>query len=217
LPEKQLMKRVRSQSRREFLETAATGALGVGVVACAPARDLPPATGTPSDEPPRDCNPTPSNVLGPFHRDEAPERTELNPNGEEGERLVISGTVSGLDCPTALGTVDLDVWHCDGQGDYDIDTDAFAFRGRTQTTDGTYRLETLLPGRYLEGDEFRPRHIHFLVAADGYERLTTQLYFEDDEFNEVDRFYDPALAHALVPDGAGGWTVTFDIVLRDEA
>jgi protocatechuate 3,4-dioxygenase beta subunit len=106
------------------------------------------------------------------------------------------------------------VWHCDVQGDYDNDTDAFAFRGRSGATeDGSYRIETLLPGRYLNGGEFRPRHIHFRVTAGGYEPLTTQLYFEDDDFNEVDDLYDPALAHPLVDDGDGGWTVTFDLVL----
>ncbi len=210
------MKRSRRHSRREFLETAAAGALGVGVSGCAPARDLPPAGPTPSGRP-RDCNPTPANALGPYHRENAPERTDLNAAGDEGDRLVITGTVTGLDCPDPIGVVDLDVWHCDPRGDYDNDSDVFRFRGRSRTAeDGTYRIETLLPGRYRDGDEFRPRHIHFLVSAPGHEPLTTQLYFEDDEFNEVDGLFDPALARPLVEDGAGGWTVTFDVVLADQ-
>ncbi len=210
------MKRSRSPSRRDFLESAAAGTLGVGVAGCAPARDVAVEGPTPADRP-RDCNPTPSNALGPYHREEAPERAAINPNGDEGERLVILGTVTGFDCPDPIGVVDVDVWHCDVQGDYDNDSDAFAFRGRLQTdADGDYRVETLLPGRYLDGDEFRPRHVHFLFVAPGHEPLTTQLYFEDDEFNEVDRLFDAALARPLVGDGAGGWTVTFDVVLTPQ-
>jgi len=209
------MKRPPASSRRTFLAQAAAAAL----VGCAPARE----GGGPSDEapepgPPRDCNPTPTNALGPFHRDGAPERTDLNPNGDEGARLVVSGTVSGPNCPEPLGVVDIEVWHSNLQGDYDNDGDAYAFRGRLSTAeDGSYSFETLLPGRYRDGDQFRPRHIHFLVTADGYEQLVTQLYFEDDEFNDVDALFDPELARPLVDDGARGWTVVFDIVLAAPA
>ena len=204
------------KTRRDFLGQA--GALGAAtLVGCAPARDVPPDgtsdAPTPQDRP-RDCNPTPANALGPYHREGAPDRIELNVNGDEGDRLILFGTVTGLDCPESIGVVDLDVWHCDVRGNYDNDSDVFAFRGRSTTSeDGSYRFETLLPGRYRDGEAFRPRHVHFRVTAPGYAPLTTQLYFEDDEFNEVDALFDPELARALVDDGDGGWTCAFDVVL----
>jgi protocatechuate 3,4-dioxygenase beta subunit len=205
----------RSHSRREFLEHAAAGVLGAAASsACAPARNGT-QTDTPGLDRSHDCNPTPSNALGPYHRAEAPARSALNVNQAEGDRLVISGMVAGLDCPASLGVVQMDVWHCDVRGDYDNDSDAFAFRGRFDTArDGAYSIETLLPGRYQDGGTFRPRHIHFVVTGPGYAPLTTQLFFDDDEFNQVDELFDPELAHPLVDDGEGGWTVTFDIVLE---
>ena len=41
-------------------------------------------------------------------------------------------------------------------------------------------FRTILPGKYLNGNSFRPSHIHFKISAPGFSTLTTQLYFEGD-------------------------------------
>lgn len=48
---------------------------------------------------------------------------------------------------------------------------------------GLYRLNSIRPGQYLNGDQYRPAHIHAKVWVDGAVVLTTQLYFADDPYN----------------------------------
>ena len=93
------------------------------------------------------------------------------------------------------------------------DSPAFAHRGRVRAgADGTYAFSTILPGRYLNGPQFRPRHVHVRVDAPGHVLLTTQLYFEGDPFLDADAFVKPSLVRPLEGD-ASGWRCTFDIVL----
>ncbi|MEM6927391.1 MAG: dioxygenase, partial [Myxococcota bacterium] len=103
-------------------------------------------------------------------------------------------------------------WHADPAGDYDGSADG-KYRGQTRTdADGAYRFETLVPGRYLNGAQFRPAHVHVKVWVDGVERLTTQLYFANDPYNDVDPWFDPDRIVADLDDGdlvVGG----FDLVV----
>jgi len=46
---------------------------------------------------------------------------------------------------------------------------------------GKFRITTLLPGRYDDGG-YRPAHIHFNITAEGYPKLVTQLYFNQDYY-----------------------------------
>ena len=46
----------------------------------------------------------------------------------------------------------------------------------------------MLPGRYLNGAQYRPAHVHVKVSAAGHVPLTTQLYFPDDPYNAIDPF-----------------------------
>ena len=82
--------------------------------------------------------------------------------------------------------------------------------------DGGYRLDTIIPGHYLNGNQFRPAHIHVKVSAPGYQLLTTQLYFEGDPYNDIDPFIEAPLIMTLEEDDAGGKTAQFDFVLRPE-
>jgi protocatechuate 3,4-dioxygenase beta subunit len=162
-------------------------------------------------EPTPQCLETEDNILGPFYRRNAPFRTAF---GGEGEPLVVSGRVraAGFACGALDGAV-VDVWHADAEGAYDNDSPAFAHRGRVRAgADGTYAFSTILPGRYLNGPQFRPRHVHVRVDAPGHVLLTTQLYFEGDPFLDADAFVKPSLVRPLEGD-ASGWRCTFDIVL----
>ncbi len=169
------------------------------------------------------CEPTGSDVEGPFHLDGAPERTVLADAGEPGERIVIEGTVYGPDCRTPVAAANLDVWHADHEGNYHDDTTEYRLRGQIQTdAQGRYRFESIKPGRYPLGGSTRPAHIHFIVTKPGFAPLTTQLYFADDPFLSPNdpcgsgcNSGDPTLIIDLEPGQDGiDHRGTFDIVLR---
>lgn len=53
----------------------------------------------------------------------------------------------------------------------------FLLRGRVRTDDkGIYRVRTIVPGRYLNGRQYRSAHVHVKLRAVGFFPLTTQLY-----------------------------------------
>ncbi len=129
------------------------------------------------------CEPTGSDVEGPFHEPGAPERTVLADADEPGERLVIEGTVYGPDCSTPVEGALLDVWHADTDGNYHDAGADYRLRGQMMSdADGSYRFETIRPGHYPLGNSMRPAHIHFTITKPGYAPLTTQLYFAGDPY-----------------------------------
>lgn len=134
---------------------------------------------------------TAENIEGPFYKRGAPSRSVLVGAGDDGERLVISGTVTSTTCER-LSKATVDVWQANAKGDYDLD--GFRFRGQMAAdARGRWELGTIVPGRYLNGRRYRPAHIHVKVSAAGFAPLTTQLYFEGDPYNEGDPFIDPSL------------------------
>jgi protocatechuate 3,4-dioxygenase beta subunit len=135
-----------------------------------------------------------------------------------GTRLTVTGRVLSPDCSPLAGA-ELDVWQADDDGRYDNDGvndpvgGAYILRGRMTTDEqGRYSFQTVLPGHYLNGAQYRPAHIHVTVSADGHLPLTTQLYFEGDPYNDVDGFIVDSLIMP-VADVAGQKECTFDFVL----
>ncbi|MBS2012579.1 MAG: dioxygenase [Deltaproteobacteria bacterium] len=215
-------------SRRAWMATvagAATIALGCGDA---------PGSGTPgpSTEPdgggavpdgaaPQDAGPRPptppcieteDDPEGPFYKAGAPERTSLVENGMKGVRLTLRGHVvsAGAACEALAGAI-VDVWQADDAGAYD--NAGFRLRGRVRCdAAGRYQLRTILPGRYLNGAQYRPVHIHVIVSAPGRPPLTTQLYVDGDPFNAVDGMFKPELVMQIA-DAGGGKEGTFDFVL----
>lgn len=159
------------------------------------------------------CEETKDNILGPFHREGAPFRSELNVQGRFGRPLVLEGVILGPDCRTPLPGALVDAWQADTDGAYDRSSPNFELRGQqTVGPDGAYRFRTLLPGRYLNGNTYRPRHIHLKVKASGYRELTTQVYFAGDPFNDTDPFIHKSLIVPLEP-LADGDRAVFRVVL----
>jgi protocatechuate 3,4-dioxygenase beta subunit len=106
-------------------------------------------------------------------------RHKISPEGAPGTTLFLTGTVYHDDCLTPIPNANLDVWQADDGGAYD--NIGFDYRGKFDADSmGNYAMETVLPGKYLNGSSFRPRHIHLKIGAPGAELLTTQLYFEGD-------------------------------------
>ncbi len=186
------------------------------------------ATSTPG------CVETHDNIEGPYYRAGAPERADLAPHGTPGTPLVIEGRVTGPDCSKGQGdlrepvpresrglaAVELDVWHATHDGHYDNDgtmrlrASEFLLRGRIKTdADGRYQVKTIVPGRYLNGRQYRPAHVHVKVRAPGFAPLTTQLYFPGDPYNDVDPFIHKSLVMGMEKSGAG-MRGHFDFVLR---
>lgn len=132
---------------------------------------------------------------GPFYLENAPLRVKLAQTNELGEKLAISGVVS--DCNGPVKGVTLEVWHatqtgcyihpgqptCQDQGNPEITR----LWGTLITDDnGYYAFETIKPGVYLNGNAYRPSHIHFRIRSNKNSPnpvdLVTQLYFQGDKY-----------------------------------
>lgn len=151
---------------------------------------------------------TESSVLGPFWRDGAPELPAGASIAKQavGEPAVVTGRVldsAGAPIEGAL----LDVWQTNGNGLYetqDPDQPDMNLRGRFRTdTDGRFRFRTVKPVSYpipfdgpvgallrtMERHPYRPAHIHFVVSAEGYPPLVTQVFAEGDEYLDSDAVF----------------------------
>jgi catechol 1,2-dioxygenase len=157
---------------------------------------------------------------------------------EPGDRLVLRGQARSLDGRPIAGAT-LDMWQAGADGFYSgfhPDTPDGNLRGKVVTdADGRFEVETVLPGPYtipLEGpcgelcraagwSPWRPGHLHLIVGRPGHDPLTTQLFFEGEEYLDSD------VASAVKPelilrpteepgDGSGRrrYGVTYDFVLE---
>ena len=159
---------------------------------------------------------TESDIEGPYYTENAPTltpdasgRAVLSPS-VPGERIVLTGTVYALGCVPLAGA-ELDLWQADEAGVYD--NVGYTLRGKVLTaSDGSFAISTVLPGRYLNGSTYRPRHLHLKLRAAGHRLLTTQLYFPGDPFTESDAFFDARLLVDDVTEG-GERHARFDFVL----
>jgi protocatechuate 3,4-dioxygenase beta subunit len=181
----------------------------------------PPSTGTPpapndggDDDPTPECLETKSNIEGPFYTPNAPSKTVLADASTPGTKLTIKGRVrSAKSACGAIGGALLDVWQANAKGDYD--NAGFTLRGKlTADAAGNFVIETIVPGRYLDGAEYRPMHIHVKVSAKGHRPLTTQLYFADDPYNAIDEYFLAPLAMKTKDEPDGRKSAKFDFVLR---
>lgn len=129
------------------------------------------------------CDPTTLDYYGegPFYTANPPSMTndKLAKTTEAGQRIIISGRVTNLDCTEAIPNTIIDVWHADDSGAYD--NSSYNLRGQTKTnSQGYYVFETIKPGKYLNGSQYRPSHIHFKITPPNKSTITTQLYFKGD-------------------------------------
>ena len=166
------------KSRRQFLKNTALTSLSVGLL---PGIVTSNTISQPDNM--ESCNPTTLDYYGqgPFYKSNAPEiiNNQLASQGETGTRLILSGVVQTLDCTAAIANAKIDIWHADNFGAYD--NSGYNLRGVTYSnSQGFYLVETILPGKYLNGSSYRPRHIHFKITPPGFPTIITQLYFQGD-------------------------------------
>jgi catechol 1,2-dioxygenase len=236
------------ESRRQFLQagltlgaaglilpawagpTEASGGLGSyeSVLAQEGGAAQPPVAQPPAGQPMPPVQPwrvTEDNILGPYHRANAPFRGKVTPPLAAGTVLLIRGQVFGHDTRRPLANAIIDVWQADMNGRYDNDdprnppaANVFVNRCRLVTDDsGYYEYETIHPGAYQVGpNAWRPPHIHYLVRHPGYRQLVTQLYFRGDPHQREDQFIRASLVIDLAERRVGNATYktgTFPIVL----
>ena len=198
-------------SRRSLLRTGAFGLAAGGAAVLTLRADASPTKetadvhdyqsflneqGIPQVAPAGKWEPSYQDILGPYHLAGAPFRGKVTPPLEPGKLLVIRGRVWGFDTKKPIPNALLDVWQADAKGNYDLDDPAKPpkkadFKNRIRLIadeTGYYEYETIFPGSYKVGLEaFRPAHIHYMIQANGYRKLVTQLYFKGDPHISRDR------------------------------
>jgi len=160
---------------------------------------------------------TTNDILGPFYRPNAPQRTNLDLYNEGGKKLKIVGKVFSNDCTTELENAIVEIWQANTKGGYDNDTSEYRYRSTAITPKkGDYTFDTIVPGRYLNGALLRPSHVHFRVRAAGHQELISQIYFKNDPYIEKDPWASDTKAQdrilEMIAEGDGS-TVTFNIFL----
>ena len=130
-----------------------------------------------------------------------------------GEPVFIEGSVCGANgAPIANATVD--TWQSDHEGYYDVQrasSNGQRLRGRFQTgPQGRFHYWSIMPTSYPVPQDgpvgemlratarhaYRPAHIHFMIAADGYETLVTHIFVNGDPYLESDAVF--AVKNSLV-------------------
>jgi catechol 1,2-dioxygenase len=192
---------------------------------------------------------TESTVLGPFWAAEAPWREYGEPIAERpgGEPAWVHGRVVDVDGAPIAGA-ELDVWQNGADRLYTVQ-DPMApvghLRGRYRTRpDGTYAFVGVRPlpytvpsdgpvGRALAAagrHPWRPAHIHLIVSAAGYRKLTTHIFDAASDYLDSDPVFavKPSLVRQFVhrdasdPDRPAGvegdwWSVANDLVLARDS
>lgn len=165
-----------------------------------------------------DCETT-NDILGPFYRPAAPIRSDLTYEGLVGTKIKLKGKVYGSDCVSILKGAMVEVWHCNAEGEYDNESENFNQRARFFTNEnGEYSFVTIFPGKYLNGELYRPAHIHYRVTEENSKELVSQIYFKGDPHIVKDPWASKKKAELRIvqitpEDTRGNLVVNFDIYL----
>jgi hydroxyquinol 1,2-dioxygenase len=161
---------------------------------------------------------TESTVLGPFHMVASPPR-ELGDTIDlvgTGQPCVVTGRVVSLDGAPLPGA-QVDVWQADDHGFYDVQLPGEQPPGNgrglfTCDDEGRFWFRTVTPSAYpipIDGPvgglltatgrhPYRPAHIHFIVAADGHQPVTTHVFVAGSEYLDSDAVF--AVKQSLIRD-----------------
>ena len=186
-----------------------------------------------NNDKPQGC--TEATVFGPFHVEGAPQYEDGADiaNGAAGEPCLVRGRVLGLDGKPVAGAT-VEVWQADAQGNYDVqyeDLDHHQARGVLRSgPDGRFAFRSVLAesypiphdgpvGELLQATgrhPWRPAHLHFMIVADGYERLVTHVFRSGDQYLDSDAVF--GVRESLVADWRqqpdGTYLLEYDFVLN---
>lgn len=145
---------------------------------------------------------SPNDLQGPYFREDVPVVTDGHIKTMEqfgGEPLVIRGKVTDVD-GKPVPDATMYIWSSTPDGKYSgfhDDIPVEFYRGKLVTgSGGEFNVESTVPvpyqipnkgpvGALLESmgkHSWRPAHVHFKVRSDKYQELTTQAYFEGEEW-----------------------------------
>lgn len=152
---------------------------------------------------------TETTVLGPFHVSNVPRYEngfDICLDGK-GEKMLVTGRVVDTDGRPIPGAT-LDVWQANDEGFYDVQQQGIQpdmnLRGLfTADEAGAYWFRSVKPRFYpipadgpvgqllgaLGRHPYRPAHIHFIVAAPGFETVTTHLFTPDCPYLHTDAVF----------------------------
>ena len=149
---------------------------------------------------------TPPQILGPFYPlKELSQASDLTSvpgrvGRAHGQVLNVMGRVLNL-AGEPVRNAKVEIWQANAYGRYTHPSDTNPapldpnFEGSAvlaTDAEGRYRFKTIKPAAYLVGPNFmRPAHIHFQVSG-RQDRLVTQMYFENDPYNDSDPFLNSA-------------------------
>lgn len=168
---------------------------------------------------------TSSSVLGPFHVSNAP---PLEIGGDmrkdfDAELLLVEGWVRDVDGNPIKGAK-IDIWQTAPNGLYssqDPDQDIMSFHGLMESdANGRYSFTTVRPVEYTVPTDgpvgeilqaagrhpWRPSHLHFIVTADGFKELVTEVFPDDDPYLDQDTVFgvreDLVMSYSSEPAGS---------------
>lgn len=197
---------------------------------------------------------TSSSVLGPFHISNSPAMdmgADLK-GSYEGELILVNGRVLDVNGQPIEGAT-LDIWQTAPNGLYssqDPEQDKYSFHAIFTTgKDGKYGFTTVRPVSYTVPTDgpvgeilnatgrhpWRPSHLHYIVKAQGYRELVTEVFPDDDPYLDQDTVFGVRadLVMTYVSESAGSFPsagfelsgkvtedyskVDFDLILTREA
>ena len=189
----------------------------------------------------RPAGATENTVYGPFHVLNAPIRQmgdNISLDGK-GERCLYEGRVIDIHGEPIEGAC-VDVWSDNADGFYDVQQPGIQpqwnNRGRFITgKDGVYRFFGIKPVSYPIPDDgpvgkmlgslgrhpYRPAHMHYLVTAQGHQKIVTHTFVGDDKYISDDTVF--GVKETLVApfehvnDGDTIWRSPFDFVMVQQA
>jgi protocatechuate 3,4-dioxygenase beta subunit len=155
-------------------------------------------------------NVTETTVTGPFHSKakmmSMGENIATGPEKERGEPTLVTGLVTDSTGEPIVDAL-VDVWQSDDIGYYDIqdvNQPDMNLRGVFKTDSvGQFAFKTIKPAAYPVPTDgpvgellrasgrhaMRPAHIHFMISAEGYERLITHLFVKGDQYIKSDAVF----------------------------
>jgi len=168
---------------------------------------------------------TSSSVLGPFHIAGAPPLAvggDMRRDYDE-QVLLVEGLVSDPNGAPIPGAT-LDVWQTAPNAMYssqDPDQDTYSFHGlQTVGDDGRYAFTTVKPVEYTVPSDgpvgdilracgrhpWRPSHLHFIVEAEGFRPLVTEVFPDNDPYLDQDTVFgvreDLVVRYETMPAGS---------------
>ncbi len=176
---------------------------------------------------------TQSTVLGPFHREQAPEfplGANVSKHATDGEPCLVSGTVRDAKGKPVAGAK-LDIWQGGADGLYDSQKgDEMNLRGVFRAdTQGRFHFRCITPNFYPVPNDgpvgqmltatgrhpMRPPHLHFWITASGYKPLITHLFVKGGKYLDSDAVFGvkPELIVDFKKGKGGVAAVSYDFVL----